>query len=41
MLELGPFDVEPGPVRDMWLEMFDNVSSLFYLVFVLCAGEFH
>ena len=26
VLELGPFDVEPGPVRDMWLEMFDNVS---------------
>ena len=26
VLELGPFDVEPGPVRDMWLDMFDNVS---------------
>ena len=26
ILELGPFDVEPGPVRDMWLEMFRNVS---------------
>ena len=28
VLELGPFDVEPGPVRDMWLEMFDSVSIL-------------
>lgn len=26
VLELGPFDVEPGPVRDMWLEMFETVS---------------
>lgn len=26
VLELGPFDVEPGPVREMWLDMFDNVS---------------
>ncbi len=26
VLELGPFDVEPGPVRDMWFEMFRNVS---------------
>ncbi len=25
-LELGPFDVEPGLVRDMWLEMFRNMS---------------
>jgi hypothetical protein len=24
--ELGPFDVEPGPVREMCLEMFRNVS---------------
>ena len=23
--ELGQFDFEPGPVRDMWLEMFHNV----------------
>jgi hypothetical protein len=23
--ELGQFDFEPGPVRDMWLEMFRNV----------------
>ncbi len=41
VLELGPFNVELGPVRDMWLEMFDNVSCLFYLVFVRCAGECH
>jgi len=27
VLELGPFDVEPGPVRDMWLEMFDNTQD--------------
>merc|ERR1712238_168034 len=27
VLELGPFDVEPGPVRDMWLEMFDNTRE--------------
>jgi len=27
VLELGPFDVEPGPVRDMWLEMFDNTQE--------------
>lgn len=26
ILELGPFDVEPGPVRDMWFDMFNNVS---------------
>lgn len=26
ILELGPFDVEPGPVREMCLEMFRNVS---------------
>mmetsp|Transcript_1803 Transcript_1803/g.3872 ORF Transcript_1803/g.3872 Transcript_1803/m.3872 type:complete len:610 (+) Transcript_1803:92-1921(+) len=24
VLELGPFDVEPGPVRDKWLKMFEN-----------------
>ncbi|KAL7538830.1 hypothetical protein ACHAXR_008808 [Thalassiosira sp. AJA248-18] len=27
VLELGPFDVEPGPVREMWLEMFDNTQE--------------
>ncbi|KAL3790106.1 hypothetical protein HJC23_013617 [Cyclotella cryptica] len=27
VLEIGPFDVEPGPVRRMWMEMFHNVSS--------------
>jgi len=27
ILELGPFDVEPGPVRDMWLDMFDNTQE--------------
>ena len=26
ILEIGPFDVEPGPVRRMWMEMFHNVS---------------
>lgn len=26
VLEIGPFDVEPGPVRSMWMEMFQNVS---------------
>ena len=26
VLEIGPFDVEPGPVRTMWMEMFQNVS---------------
>jgi hypothetical protein len=26
VLELGPFDVEPGPVREMWFDMFRNVS---------------
>jgi hypothetical protein len=26
VLVMGPFDVEPGPVRDMWFEMFRNVS---------------
>jgi hypothetical protein len=25
VLELGPFDVAPGPVRDLWLEMFEKV----------------
>ena len=32
ILELGPFAVEPGPVRDMWLDMFDNVSMLYILI---------
>lgn len=27
ILELGPFDVEPGPVRDMWFDMLANVSA--------------
>lgn len=27
VLELGPFDVEPGPVRDMWLDMLDNTQE--------------
>lgn len=26
VLEVGPFDVEPGPVRGMWMEMFEKVS---------------
>lgn len=30
VLELGPFDVEPGPVRDMWLDMLDNVSPRYF-----------
>ena len=25
VLEIGPFDVEPGPVRSMWMDMFHNV----------------
>ena len=33
VLEIGPFDVEPGPVRSMWMEMFHNVS-LFAVVVV-------
>jgi hypothetical protein len=28
VLELGPFDVAPGPVRDAWLEMCEEVSRL-------------
>ena len=28
VIELGPFDVEPGPVRDMWMDMFHNVRFL-------------
>lgn len=27
ILELGPFDVEPGPVRDMWFSMFKNTQA--------------
>ncbi|KAL3809175.1 hypothetical protein ACHAXA_010633 [Cyclostephanos tholiformis] len=27
VLELGPFDVEPGPVREMWFEMFRNTQE--------------
>ena len=30
-LELGPFDVEPGPVRDMWIDMYNNVSVFCFL----------
>ena len=26
VLELGPFDVEPGPLRDKWLFLFEKVS---------------
>jgi hypothetical protein len=32
VLEIGPFDVEPGPVRKMWMEMFHNVSFGFLLL---------
>ena len=38
VLELGPFDVEPGPVRDMWLDMFDNVSADIVVANV-CQGK--
>jgi hypothetical protein len=33
VLELGPFDVEPGPVRDMWFDMFRKVRfiQVFYI----------
>ncbi|KAL7505489.1 hypothetical protein ACHAXN_004282 [Cyclotella atomus] len=27
VLEIGPFDVEPGPVRSMWMEMFQNTRQ--------------
>lgn len=27
VLELGPFDVEPGPVRDMWFDMYRNTQE--------------
>ncbi|KAL9186914.1 hypothetical protein ACHAXT_010634 [Thalassiosira profunda] len=27
VLELGPFDVEPGPVREMWMDMFDTTQE--------------
>ena len=40
VLELGPFDVEPGPVRDMWMEMFNNVRIFTpYFVQFLTSGE--
>ncbi len=32
VIELGPFDVEPGPVRDMWFEMFHNVSITYIVL---------
>lgn len=38
VIELGPFDVEPGPVRDMWMDMFHNVSMTYT---VLCPTAFH
>ena len=31
VLEIGPFDVDAGPVRDMWIEMFDNVSFFVFM----------
>ena len=34
VIELGPFDVEPGPVRDMWMDMFHNVRFLHCVLFV-------
>ena len=30
VIQLGPYDVEPGPVRDQWLKMFHNVSSTMF-----------
>ena len=33
-LEIGPFDVEPGPVRSMWMEMFHNVSFSHVVIFL-------
>lgn len=27
VIQLGPFDVRPGAVRDQWMEMFQNVSK--------------
>jgi len=27
VLEIGPFDVEPGPVRDMWMDMYNNTRK--------------
>ena len=40
ILELGPFDVEPGPVRDMWFDMFDNVSASSVLIGWHCQVQF-
>ena len=37
VLELGPFDVEPGPVRDMWFDMFRKVR--FIQVFNIIRGR--
>lgn len=37
VIELGPFDVEPGPVRDMWMDMFHNVSVTSAVLHFSCA----
>jgi hypothetical protein len=33
MIELGPYDVPPGSLRDQWFSMFDNVSMTSHVMF--------
>jgi len=35
IIQLGPMDVEPGSVRDMWYDMYHAVSYL-YFVHIVC-----
>ena len=36
IIQLGPMDVEPGSVRDMWYDMYHAVSYL-YFVHIVCV----
>jgi len=36
IIQLGPMDVEPGSVRDMWYDMHHSVSYL-YFVHIMCS----
>ena len=39
IIQLGPMDVEPGSVRDMWYDMYYTVSCLFFVF--LCISCVH
>ena len=40
VLELGPFDVAPGPIRDMWLDMLVKVSLAVLSCMINCHIQY-